>query len=234
MTQMQPQGSGFADSDPVETQEWIEALAAVAAHSGGERAQFLLRQLEDVARRHGVFLTGQPYSSYRNTIPVAQQGSYPGHLLVGLRVPKGTKVPTSFSTRRIIGGEGQLILSRNRTYTQELNRKAPRRKNERWLGFSSRPVATDEHDAGQTAVFRVVVRAPKRLLGKQFKVRPVVGWHSPVGDDDRVNVNCHKNVYMKLVGAGVDPYSQCISAPHQSSMDPVVVKLKKPKKKKKR
>lgn len=163
-----------------------------------------------------------------------QQGSYPGHLLVGLRVPKGTKVPTSFSTRRIIGGEGQLILSRNRTYTQELNRKAPRRKNERWLGFSSRPVATDEHDAGQTAVFRVVVRAPKRLLGKQFKVRPVVGWHSPVGDDDRVNVNCHKNVYMKLVGAGVDPYSQCISAPHQSSMDPVVVKLKKPKKKKKR
>ncbi|RDD69818.1 alpha-ketoglutarate dehydrogenase [Paracoccus versutus] len=86
MTQMQPQGSGFADSDPVETQEWIEALAAVAAHSGGERAQFLLRQLEDVARRHGVFLTGQPYSSYRNTIPVAQQGSYPGDLEMEERI----------------------------------------------------------------------------------------------------------------------------------------------------
>ncbi len=43
-------------------------------------AQFLLRQLEDTARRNGVFLTGQPYSSYRNAIPVAQQGSYPGDL----------------------------------------------------------------------------------------------------------------------------------------------------------
>lgn len=86
MTQMLPQGSGPADHDPVETQEWIEALAAVAANSGGERAQFLLRQLEDVARRNGVFLAGQPYSSYRNTIPVAQQGNYPGDLEMEERI----------------------------------------------------------------------------------------------------------------------------------------------------
>nr|WP_220475390.1 alpha-ketoglutarate dehydrogenase [Paracoccus onubensis] len=76
----------IADSDPVETQEWIEAITSVAANSGSVRAQFLLRQLEDVARRSGVFLNGQPYSAYRNTIPVAQQGSYPGDLEMEERI----------------------------------------------------------------------------------------------------------------------------------------------------
>ena len=84
MTQMQLHG--MTDPDPVETQEWIEALAAVATQSGGARAQFLLRQLEDVARRNGVFLTGQPYSAYRNTIPVDQQGAYPGNLEMEERI----------------------------------------------------------------------------------------------------------------------------------------------------
>ncbi len=70
------------DPDPVETREWVEALVAVAETSGGARAQFLLRQLEEVARRRGVFTSGQPYSSYRNTIPVAQQGPYPGDLAI--------------------------------------------------------------------------------------------------------------------------------------------------------
>ncbi|WP_370656130.1 alpha-ketoglutarate dehydrogenase [Paracoccus wurundjeri] len=86
MTQLQPRGMEIADPDPVETQEWIDALASVAANSGSMRAQFLLRQLEDVARRNGVFLNGQPYSAYRNTIPVAQQGSYPGDLEMEERI----------------------------------------------------------------------------------------------------------------------------------------------------
>ncbi|MDR5651474.1 alpha-ketoglutarate dehydrogenase [Ruixingdingia sedimenti] len=68
------------DTDPQETREWIEALTAVTETAGGARAQFLLRQLEETARRSGVFTSGQPFSSYRNTIPVAQQGPYPGDL----------------------------------------------------------------------------------------------------------------------------------------------------------
>ncbi|KAA8605741.1 pyruvate dehydrogenase [Salipiger aestuarii] len=74
------------DIDAVETQEWIDALTAVTAANGSERAQYLLRRLEDVARRNGVFTGGQPFSSYRNTIPVAQQGHYPGDLDVEERL----------------------------------------------------------------------------------------------------------------------------------------------------
>ena len=79
-------GAGMTDPDPVETREWVDALTAVTAVSGGERAQFLLRQMEEVARRNGVFVGGQPYSSYRNTIPVAQQGAYPGDLEIEERL----------------------------------------------------------------------------------------------------------------------------------------------------
>ncbi|MFB9224140.1 alpha-ketoglutarate dehydrogenase [Paracoccus cavernae] len=86
MSQLEPQAFGMVDPDPVETQEWTEALSAVASASGSERAQFLLRQLEGVARDNGVFLHGQPYSAYRNTIPVAQQGAYPGDLAMEERL----------------------------------------------------------------------------------------------------------------------------------------------------
>jgi pyruvate dehydrogenase E1 component len=74
------------DLDPVETREWVEAFTAAAEVGGGERARFLLRTLEDVARRSGVFASGAPFSSYRNTIPVAQQGRYPGDLEIEERL----------------------------------------------------------------------------------------------------------------------------------------------------
>lgn len=86
MSDFQQDRHSQSDTDPIETQEWIEALTAVAASSGSERAGFLLRQLDDVARANGVFSKGQPYSAYRNTIPVAQQGSYPGDLELEERI----------------------------------------------------------------------------------------------------------------------------------------------------
>jgi pyruvate dehydrogenase E1 component len=86
MSDFSPDRNNQSDIDPVETQEWVEALAAVAATSGSERAGFLLRQLDDVARANGVFSKGQPYSAYRNTIPVAQQGAYPGDLEIEERI----------------------------------------------------------------------------------------------------------------------------------------------------
>ena len=74
------------DPDPAETREWVDALRAVTQTSGGARAHFLLRQLEETARRSGVFTSGQPFSAYRNTIPVEQQGAYPGDLAVEERL----------------------------------------------------------------------------------------------------------------------------------------------------
>jgi pyruvate dehydrogenase E1 component len=75
-----------ADSDPMETREWIDSLNSVIETGGGARAQYLLRQLNEVARRGGIYTSGQPFSSYRNTIPVAAQGQYPGDLEVEERL----------------------------------------------------------------------------------------------------------------------------------------------------
>ncbi|MGV6871955.1 alpha-ketoglutarate dehydrogenase [Pseudochelatococcus sp. B33] len=68
------------DIDPEETREWLDAYRAVSATGGSARAEFLLRRLEEEARSDGVFTSGQPYSSYRNTIPLSKQGHYPGDL----------------------------------------------------------------------------------------------------------------------------------------------------------
>jgi pyruvate dehydrogenase E1 component len=68
------------DADPEETREWLEAYKAVTDAGGSARAGFLLGRLEEAARRDGVFAGGLPYSSYRNTIPLANQGVYPGDL----------------------------------------------------------------------------------------------------------------------------------------------------------
>ena len=67
------------DHDPAETGEWLDALTAVMREAGPERGQFLVAQLEDALRNHGAG-TPQPFSAYRNTIPLERQGSYPGDL----------------------------------------------------------------------------------------------------------------------------------------------------------
>src|SRR5205814_9685017 len=66
------------DSDPAETQEWLDALQAVVREAGAERGLFLLERLEEQAQGLGIVPHVQPYSAYRNTIPVEQQGPYPG------------------------------------------------------------------------------------------------------------------------------------------------------------
>jgi pyruvate dehydrogenase E1 component len=75
-----------ADADPVETREWLESLAGVLRASGPERALFLLNELEDQLRQQGVRASVQPYSAYRNTIPVEKQGAYPGDLALEERI----------------------------------------------------------------------------------------------------------------------------------------------------
>ena len=74
------------DPDPVETREWVESLDSVIRESGPERALFLLRELEEQMRHKGLRSSVQPYSAYRNTIPVNQQGAYPGDLAMEERI----------------------------------------------------------------------------------------------------------------------------------------------------
>ena len=86
MTQFQSARTQSHDPDPVETAEWLEALEALTAESGTQRAQFVLAQVQDEARRLGVSTAGLPYSAYRNTIPLAQQPAYPGDLEIEERI----------------------------------------------------------------------------------------------------------------------------------------------------
>ncbi len=66
------------DSDPQETREWLDALEAVLAHEGPERAHQLLEQLIDKARRSGAYLPYSANTAYVNTIPPHLEPTYPG------------------------------------------------------------------------------------------------------------------------------------------------------------
>jgi len=66
------------DQDPVETQEWLEALSAVIEHEGVERAHFILEQLIDQTRRSGANLPYSANTAYVNTIPPHLQAKKPG------------------------------------------------------------------------------------------------------------------------------------------------------------
>jgi pyruvate dehydrogenase E1 component len=74
--------AGHIDPDPTETREWQESLESVITEEGAERALFLLDELEEQLRRKGVRASVQPYSAYRNTIPLDRQGCYPGDLAI--------------------------------------------------------------------------------------------------------------------------------------------------------
>jgi pyruvate dehydrogenase E1 component len=81
-----PLHASAADSDPVETAEWLEALRAVAQSDGASRALYLLEQLQQQAHELGVVPSVQPFSAYRNTIPLEHQGAYPGNLALEERL----------------------------------------------------------------------------------------------------------------------------------------------------
>lgn len=67
------------DLDPLETQEWVDALQAVLEQEGPERAHFLLEKLIDKARRNGTHLPYTATTAYLNTIPAGQEPHMPGN-----------------------------------------------------------------------------------------------------------------------------------------------------------
>ncbi|MEM9301730.1 MAG: alpha-ketoglutarate dehydrogenase [Pseudomonadota bacterium] len=81
-----PAGGQTHDDDPIETREWTDALESVLAAGGPERAAFLIKALEERARDLGIRPRPQPFSAYRNTIPLEQQGAYPGDLALEERI----------------------------------------------------------------------------------------------------------------------------------------------------
>jgi len=74
------------DIDPQETQEWLDALDAVIANEGLERAHFLLEKLIDDARRSGANLPFSNVTAYLNTIPTHMQEQHPGDTSIERRI----------------------------------------------------------------------------------------------------------------------------------------------------
>lgn len=72
------QDKSFTETDPLETQEWLDALTAVIENEGTERAHFLLEAMIDKARRSGSNLPYKATTAYVNTIPTHLQAKLPG------------------------------------------------------------------------------------------------------------------------------------------------------------
>ena len=68
----------LVDADPVETQEWIESLDAVADERGADRARFLVAKLIERAHETNLGVPGAIATPYINTIPPEEQPEFPG------------------------------------------------------------------------------------------------------------------------------------------------------------
>jgi len=78
MTNPNPVAPEVADIDAQETGEWLDALAAVVAQEGPQRAHFLIEQQIMAARRLGINLPYSASTEYINTIPRELQITAPG------------------------------------------------------------------------------------------------------------------------------------------------------------
>src|SRR6476660_5976865 len=75
-----------AATDTAETAEWREALPALIASEGPERARFILDQLAAMARTPQVGWSPELVTPYVNTVPVEQQPPFPGDMAIEERL----------------------------------------------------------------------------------------------------------------------------------------------------
>ena len=70
------------DIDPIETQEWIDALKSVVKTDGSVRAQFILEKLAEYASSNNVGVKASlgAVRPYINTLPVSEEEIYPGDI----------------------------------------------------------------------------------------------------------------------------------------------------------
>ncbi|MGE4416445.1 MAG: pyruvate dehydrogenase (acetyl-transferring), homodimeric type, partial [Marinobacterium sp.] len=74
------------DIDPIETQEWMDALESVAKNDGDERARYLMRELGSRAAALGVQDATTLNTPYVNTISPRDEVRMPGDLFMERRI----------------------------------------------------------------------------------------------------------------------------------------------------
>nr|NDG59743.1 alpha-ketoglutarate dehydrogenase [Betaproteobacteria bacterium] len=75
-----PDATDGPDSDPLETKEWLDALASLIEQQGAARARFVLNRLAEHALASPLHWRAPRISPYANTIAQHEQPVYPGDL----------------------------------------------------------------------------------------------------------------------------------------------------------
>ena len=100
------------DSDPEETDEWLEALRSVVESQGVERARMLLHEIMAEAEGLAVPIRPPSQTPYLNSISIEQQPPYPGNLGLEERVQNAVlwnaAVTVSDANRRLDGIGGHI------------------------------------------------------------------------------------------------------------------------------
>jgi len=78
--------SSYKDTDPAETNEWIESISDSLEHHGYERTRYLLESLINFAQKNGARLPFNTSTPYLNTILPGQQPDYPGDLEIEMKI----------------------------------------------------------------------------------------------------------------------------------------------------
>src|SRR3954462_5858649 len=79
-------GSAANDPDSQETREWLDALGAVIEAEGRDRGHFLIEQLLEEARQHGIDMPFSATTGYVNTIEPQDEERCPGNLEIEERL----------------------------------------------------------------------------------------------------------------------------------------------------
>ena len=103
-----PSANAANDADALETQEWMDALAAVLEREGPDRAHFLLEKLIDQARRSGAYIPYSANTAYVNTIPPHLEAHSPGDPEVEERIRSFIRWNAMATVVRANRGEGDL------------------------------------------------------------------------------------------------------------------------------
>lgn len=100
------------DHDPVETREWLDALASVIESEGKDRASFIISQLLNAAAQTGIVTeAGVLQTPFTNTLTVESQPDYPGDLQLEQRIDainRWNAIMMVLRARKIAGVGGHL------------------------------------------------------------------------------------------------------------------------------
>ena len=99
------------DTDPEETDEWLESLRTLTAYNGNSRARLLLQELLSEAAALGIDISSTR-TPYLNSISIEQQKPYPGNLKIENKIQSNilwnAAVMVSDANRRMDGIGGHI------------------------------------------------------------------------------------------------------------------------------